>query len=184
MLLYLLSRHSSVQVHLISYKEDKRFLAALLLYILDPLLQCVERINRRDIIHYNRSRSVPYVARDQGTEPLLSGSVPKLHANCSIVVIHRFWEEIDTYSRLVSGIERWIHKLVDDWCLPDAQVAEKHDFVLVHVHFLTSKCRLPEEIKSTIITLCEACLPSCALDLSLEFIHELSKFHYLPLLGR
>lgn len=74
----------------------------------------MEAVGVGDVVDHDSHGAVPDVGRNEGSEPLLSGCVPQLKADSSILEVHRLGKEVDTDGRLVGVVETVVHESGDE----------------------------------------------------------------------
>ena len=84
----LLSRYSStlLQVWFIAHQEYHYIMFCMLAELREPLLDVVERLRFRNVIHEERANSIPIVCVRDSSVPFLASSVPDLCAD--LLVLH------------------------------------------------------------------------------------------------
>ena len=94
------------------------------------LLYLMKRVGVGDVIDDDGDGRVSNVGRDETPEPLLTGRVPQLQPDRSVLQVHRLGEEVDADGGLVGVVERVVHEPGDEGRLADGLLAQEHELEL------------------------------------------------------
>ena len=83
-----------IQIGLVAYEHNNHIVSTLSADIVNPFPGVLEGLRIRNIVDNNGNARVSDVGRNQGTESLLAGGIPKLKANGSVFKIHGLMKHI------------------------------------------------------------------------------------------
>ena len=117
-----------VQIHLIANEHDEAVLLGILLNLLEPHWDMIERVAVGDIVHQKGTDGPAVVRRGDGTIALLSGRIPNLRLDKLIVLnLNRLGCEFDTNGTLRVLIELILRESEHKVRLADTGIAQKDD---------------------------------------------------------
>lgn len=77
-----------VQICLVAHQHNNHVVSTLSAHIINPFSCVLERFSVRNIVHHHSNARVSDVGRNQGTESLLAGGIPKLKTDSPIFKVH------------------------------------------------------------------------------------------------
>ena len=117
-----------IQIHLIANEHDEAVLLGILLNLLEPHWDMVERVAVGDVVHQKGTDGPAVVRRGDGTIAFLSGRIPNLRLDKLIVLnLNRLGCEFDTNGTLRVLIELILREPKHKVRLADTGIAQKDD---------------------------------------------------------
>ena len=108
-----------LQVRLVPDEHDRDVLRRVLLAVLQPRRQVLERLPPRDVVHEQRAHRTAVVAPRDAPELLLAGCVPDLQLHLLPVHVHGAAPELDADGQVVHGLEALVGELEKEAGLTD-----------------------------------------------------------------